>query len=118
MHGRGLAAHSAAGGDLFCWRAGARAPLPSLDPACRAAARGEWGQTCQTGPVPCPQVEELRREIEVLSQNHEREVDRKDAMVQVGGVTPTRARLGAARGPQTTGGCDFLLSLSASTTPQ
>ncbi|GBF98175.1 hypothetical protein Rsub_10675 [Raphidocelis subcapitata] len=28
-------------------------------------------------------VEELRREIEVLSQNHEREVDRKDAMVQM-----------------------------------
>ena len=29
------------------------------------------------------QVEELRREIEILSQNHEREVDRKDAIVQV-----------------------------------
>ncbi len=29
------------------------------------------------------QVEELRKEIEVLSQNHEREVDRKDAIVQV-----------------------------------
>ncbi|KAL6760063.1 flagellar associated protein [Haematococcus lacustris] len=28
-------------------------------------------------------VEELRREIEVLSQNHEREVDRKDAIVQM-----------------------------------
>uniref|UniRef100_A0A7R9W0W4 Dynein regulatory complex subunit 2 n=1 Tax=Chlamydomonas euryale TaxID=1486919 RepID=A0A7R9W0W4_9CHLO len=27
-------------------------------------------------------VEELRREIEILSQNHEREVDRKDAIVQ------------------------------------
>jgi hypothetical protein len=32
------------------------------------------------------QVEELRREIEVLSQNHEREVDRKDAIVQVSGM--------------------------------
>ena len=30
-------------------------------------------------------VEELRREIEILSQNHEREVDRKDAIAQVGG---------------------------------
>ena len=29
------------------------------------------------------QVEELRREIEILSQNHEREVDRKDAIVQM-----------------------------------
>lgn len=29
-------------------------------------------------------VEELRREIEILSQNHEREVDRKDAIMQVG----------------------------------
>jgi hypothetical protein len=29
-------------------------------------------------------VEELRGEVEVLSQNHEREVDRKDALVQVG----------------------------------
>lgn len=28
-------------------------------------------------------VEELRREIEILSQNHEREVDRKDAIVQM-----------------------------------
>ncbi|MEW5310230.1 MAG: hypothetical protein WDW38_002047 [Sanguina aurantia] len=28
-------------------------------------------------------VEELRREIEVLSQNHEREVDRKDAIMQM-----------------------------------
>ena len=35
-------------------------------------------------------VEELRREIEILSQNHEREVDRKDAIVQVcgGGSRP------------------------------
>lgn len=29
-------------------------------------------------------VEELRGEVEILSQNHEREVDRKDALVQVG----------------------------------
>ncbi len=41
-------------------------------------------------PAPAPwypppqQVEELRKQIEVLSQNHEREVDRKDALVQVG----------------------------------
>lgn len=28
-------------------------------------------------------VEELRKDIEVLSQNHEREVDRKDAIVQM-----------------------------------
>jgi hypothetical protein len=36
----------------------------------------------------CPprQVEELRKQIEVLSQNHEREVDRKDAMLQVRGL--------------------------------
>lgn len=33
--------------------------------------------------VPFHQVEELRRDIEILSQNHEREVDRKDAIVQV-----------------------------------
>ena len=28
-------------------------------------------------------VEDLRKEIEVLSQNHEREVDRKDAIIQM-----------------------------------
>lgn len=28
-------------------------------------------------------VEELRKEIEILSQNHEREVDRKDAVIQM-----------------------------------
>lgn len=28
-------------------------------------------------------VEELRKEIEILSQNHEREVDRKDAIIQM-----------------------------------
>merc|ERR1719352_1337579 len=28
-------------------------------------------------------VEDLRKEIEVISQNHEREVDRKDAIIQV-----------------------------------
>lgn len=28
-------------------------------------------------------VEELRKQVEILSQNHEREVDRKDALVQV-----------------------------------
>jgi hypothetical protein len=27
-------------------------------------------------------VEELRQQIEILSQNHEREVDRKDALIQ------------------------------------
>ncbi len=36
-------------------------------------------------------VEELRREIEVLSQNHEREVDRKDAIVQVSGCPEYRS---------------------------
>jgi glucose-6-phosphate isomerase len=29
-------------------------------------------------------VEELRKQIEVLSQNHDREVDRQDAIIQVG----------------------------------
>ena len=28
-------------------------------------------------------VEELRKEIEIISQNHEREVDRKDAIIQM-----------------------------------
>lgn len=28
-------------------------------------------------------VEDLRRHVEILAQNHEREVDRKDAIVQV-----------------------------------
>lgn len=28
-------------------------------------------------------VDELRKQVEILSQNHEREVDRKDALVQV-----------------------------------
>ena len=28
-------------------------------------------------------VEDLRKEVEVISQNHEREVDRKDAIIQV-----------------------------------
>lgn len=28
-------------------------------------------------------VESLRKDIEVLSQNHERDVDRKDAIIQV-----------------------------------
>jgi hypothetical protein len=28
-------------------------------------------------------VEDLRKEIEIISQNHEREVDRKDAIIQV-----------------------------------
>ena len=27
-------------------------------------------------------VEDLRKEIEIISQNHEREVDRKDAIIQ------------------------------------
>lgn len=35
-------------------------------------------------------VEELRGEVEILSQNHEREVDRKDALVQVGTRTATQ----------------------------
>lgn len=35
-------------------------------------------------------VEELRREIEILSQNHEREVDRKDAIMQVSGAGAVR----------------------------
>ena len=29
------------------------------------------------------QVEELRKEVEIISQNHEREVDCKDAIIQV-----------------------------------
>jgi hypothetical protein len=29
------------------------------------------------------QVDELRKQVEILSQNHEREIDRKDALVQV-----------------------------------
>jgi hypothetical protein len=29
------------------------------------------------------QVDELRKQAEILSQNHEREIDRKDALVQV-----------------------------------
>ena len=28
-------------------------------------------------------VENLRKEIEILSQNHERDVDRKDAIIQM-----------------------------------
>ena len=28
-------------------------------------------------------VEDLRKEIEIISQNHEREVDRKDAIIQM-----------------------------------
>ena len=30
-----------------------------------------------------PQVEELRKDVEIISQNHEREVDRKDAIIQM-----------------------------------
>lgn len=33
-------------------------------------------------------VEELRKEIEIFSQNHERDVDRKDAVIQVTHVPP------------------------------
>jgi hypothetical protein len=33
-------------------------------------------------------VEELRKQIEVLSQNHEREVDRQDAVIQVSSRAP------------------------------
>lgn len=29
------------------------------------------------------QVESLRKDIEILSQNHERDVDRKDAIIQM-----------------------------------
>ena len=31
-------------------------------------------------------VEELKRDIEIIAQNHEREVDRKDAILQVMGT--------------------------------
>lgn len=31
----------------------------------------------------CVQVESLRKDIEILSQNHERDVDRKDAIIQM-----------------------------------
>ncbi|CAM9531550.1 unnamed protein product, partial [Discosporangium mesarthrocarpum] len=30
-----------------------------------------------------PQVSSLRKDIEILSQNHERDVDRKDAIIQM-----------------------------------
>lgn len=30
-----------------------------------------------------PQVESLRKDIEIFSQNHERDVDRKDAIIQM-----------------------------------
>ena len=36
------------------------------------------------------QVEDLRKEIEIISQNHEREVDRKDAIIQVMAASLTR----------------------------
>lgn len=36
-------------------------------------------------------VEDLRKDIEILSQNHEREVDRKDAIIQVSAAA-SRAR--------------------------
>jgi hypothetical protein len=34
-------------------------------------------------PPSAPQIEELRKEIEIMSQNHERELDRKDGQIQV-----------------------------------
>jgi hypothetical protein len=43
-------------------------------------------------------VEELRREIEILSQNHEREVDRKDAIMQVRAPLWNRCRWRFERG--------------------
>lgn len=54
-------------------------------------ARPRAGSTALSGTIhivlspspPHTQVEELRKQIEVLSQNHEREVDRKDALLQV-----------------------------------
>lgn len=30
-----------------------------------------------------PQIESLRKDVEVISQNHERDVDRKDALIQM-----------------------------------
>jgi hypothetical protein len=47
-------------------------------------------------------VEELRGEVEILSQSHEREVDRKDALVQVGAAQQRSAVQAAAhiRGPR------------------
>ena len=35
-------------------------------------------------------VEDLRKDIEILSQNHEREVDRKDAIIQVSAASRAR----------------------------
>ena len=40
-------------------------------------------------------VESLRKDIEVISQNHERDVDRKDAIIQVRTATPPRPARGA-----------------------
>ena len=37
-------------------------------------------------------VEDLRKEIEIISQNHEREVDRKDAIIQVHPASCNRTR--------------------------
>jgi hypothetical protein len=38
-------------------------------------------------------VEELRKDVEIISQNHEREVDRKDAIIQARlARAPLRAR--------------------------
>jgi hypothetical protein len=40
----------------------------------------QWRKIMRLG-----KADELRQQIEILSQNHEREVDRKDALIQVGG---------------------------------
>ena len=41
------------------------------------------------------QVEQLRHDLEIMSQNHEREVDMKDAIIQ---VPPKPQTLAASRG--------------------
>ena len=43
----------------------------------------------------CMQVEQLRHDLEIMSQNHEREVDMKDAIIQ---VPPKPQTLAASRG--------------------
>ena len=46
-------------------------------------------------------VEDLRKEIEIISQNHEREVDRKDAIIQAHRACH-RTRLTTHHAPRTT----------------
>jgi hypothetical protein len=53
-------------------------------------------------------LEDLRKEIEIISQNHEREVDRKDAIIQVRGMQGQgglHALLGQAVGTIVEGRC-------------